>query len=498
MFRKWKPASLFGKLLAAHLVVIVITMLAIGFFLTYLVEKYFFSAREYELVSKAENVAGMLAEEFHRGSFDEVEKMAQTLAYSLDMKIRVFTPDKEEMVIALPEDDPDEDEVGLESSEIDQVLEGNTMSKKMYGPGIQQLLVAMPVMQESQHELINSNGTPSKVIGVITVSAPLTGITATIAQISRLTFYSGILATIVAGILAFSLAKNISLPLQAMTKAARELVKGNFKSRIKVNTTGELQELAATFNQAVDEVERTVAEQKRLQALRQNLVANVSHEFRAPLTSIQGFADAMLEGFVTEEERERYLQVIIDNTLHLNRLVNDLLDLSSLESGHVQLTWGSICPRKLAAKALHSIESKAQEKNIDLEYHFSEELALVWGDENRLYQVLINLLENALTYTQPGGQISLLIKEKDNKIIFTVKDDGCGIPPADLPHIWDRFYKVDKARNRAQKGKGLGLAIARELVHLHHGRVTASSTPGRGSSFSVLLPAFFPPEQNMN
>ena len=181
-------------------------------------------------------------------------------------------------------------------------------------------------------------------MGVITVNAPLTGITATIAQISRLTLYSGILAAVIAGILAFSLAKNISLPLQAMTKAARELVKGNFKSRIEVNTSGELQELAATFNQAVDEVEKTVAEQKRLQALQQNLVANVSHEFRAP-DFYTGFADAMLEGFVTEEERERYLRVILDNTLHLNRLVNDSLELSSLESGHVQFKWGSVCRR---------------------------------------------------------------------------------------------------------------------------------------------------------
>lgn len=496
MFHKWKPGSLFGKLLAAHLVVIVITMLVVGFFLTYLVEKYFFSAREYELVTKAENVAGMLADEFHRGSFDEVEKMAQTLAYSLDMKIRVFLPNKEEIVTALPKDEVGGDEVGLEEGEIDQVLEGNTMSKKMYGPGIQQILVAMPVMQESQEEVIC--GLPPKIMGVITVNAPLTGITATIAQISRLTLYSGILAAIIAGILAFSLAKNISLPLQAMTKAARELVKGNFKSRIEVNTSGELQELAATFNQAVDEVEKTVAEQKRLQALQQNLVANVSHEFRAPLTSIQGFADAMLEGFVTEEERERYLRVILDNTLHLNRLVNDLLELSSLESGHVQFKWGSVCPRELAAKALHSIEPKAREKNILLKHHFARELALLWGDENRLYQVLINLLENAITYTPPLGQISLIVEGKDDKIIFTVRDNGSGIPASDLPHIWDRFFKVDKARNRAQKGKGLGLAIARELVHLHHGQVTVSSTPGQGSSFSVLLPAFFPPEQNMN
>ncbi len=486
MLAKRRPQSLFGKLLIAHLIVIIVTLAAISFFFSYLVDKYLFSAREWEITTQAENVAEMLAVEFQAGNLAEVEKMAQTLALSMDVKIRVIDDQKNEFTMAIPPGGDIEPTVDLEPNEIDLVLQGDNLTKKVYGPAMQRLLVAIPIFnaEDGQEDEV------PEVIGAITVSAPLSSIKATIAQISRLSLFSLFFATIVAMLFAFSLAKTISRPLQAMTRAARDMSQGNFRSRITVSDKGELGQLAATFNQAVEEVNKTVQEQKRLQKLRQNLVTSVSHEFRAPLTSIQGFADAILEGFIHEEEREKYLRVILNNTIHLNRLVDDLMELASIESGHTQLRQEEVSPYCVAEKALDTVLPKAREKNISLEHIFEEELPLVWGDSDRLYQVLVNLLENAITYTPEEGQIVLESKHdnSNNKIIYYVTDNGIGIPPEEIPYIWERFHKVDKARNRAHKGKGLGLAIVRELVHLHHGQVEVDSAPGKGSTFSVILP----------
>jgi signal transduction histidine kinase len=481
---KIKPDSLFTKLLAAHLVVILITMAAIGFLFSYLVDRYFFAAREWDLTSQAENVAEMLSVEFKSGSREEVRKMAQTLALSLDVKIRVINEQKDEIAIALPEDQT-EPGVDLEANELDYVLQGDTYVKKVYGPAMQRLLVAIPIFQEQTEEAQEAE---PEIIGAIIVSAPLTSIKAAIAQISRLAVYSLIFATVVAGLFAFTLSKSISRPIQAMTRAALEMKKGNFSSRMDIPDKGELGQLAATFNQAAQAMNDTLQEQTRLQALRQNLVANVSHEFRAPLTSIQGFVDAMLEGFVHDDEKEKYLQIILNNTVHLNRLVNDLLELASIESGYIELHREEVSPHLLAERAMNTVLPQALEKNIKLDCQCADHFPLIWVDGYRLHQVLVNLLENAINHSSDGKEVSLACIVGQDTVAFQVRDNGCGIPPEELPHIWERFYKVDKARNRAHKGKGLGLAIVRELAHLHQGRVSVESEPGKGSTFTVILP----------
>ena len=489
----WRPRSLFGKLLLAHLIVILITLLAIGIYFSYLVEKYFSSAHEWEITGQVEKIAEMLAMEFRAGNYEEVEKMSETLALSTDAKIRIIDEQKNNVVISIPQEGDFEPGVDLEPNEIDFILQGDSLSKKIYGPVLQRQLVAMPIFKEApvekdEEELV---AVVPEVIGVIIVSAPLTSIKATITQISRLVLYSFFFAAIVAGMLAFSLAKTISRPLQAMTRAARDMVKGNFRSCINISDTGELGQLAATFNQAVEEVNKTVQEQKRLQALQQNLVTNVSHDFRAPLTSIQGFAEAILEGFIREDEKEKYLRIILSNTLHLKRLVDDLLEFASIESGHARLRWEEVSPYRMAKRALDTVFPKARDKQIRLDYAAGESLPTIWGDNNKLYRVLVNLLENAIAYTPEGGKVLLqswLDGENEN-IIFAVSDNGIGIPPEEIPYIWERFHKVDKARNRAQRGKGLGLSIVRKLVGLHHGQVKVESEPGKGSTFFVILPA---------
>lgn len=483
MNTKLTPQSLFTKLLAAHLVVILITLLAVGFLFSYLMDRYFMTAREADLRIQAENGAQELAVEFKSGNLAEVRIMSQTLSRSMGAKVRVINEENEQIALALP-DESVETGVDLDDSEIEDVLHGNTVAKKIYGPAMQRLLVAIPIFQEEE------DGDPENpsVIGAIIVSAPTTAIKTAAAQTSRLVLYSLAFATVVAGIFAFSLSKSISRPIQAMTRAALAMKEGNFSTRIEINDKGELGQLAATFNQAADSMKTTLDEQKRLQDLRQNLVASVSHEFRAPLTSIQGFVDAMLEGFVHDEEKEKYLHIILNNTMHLNRLVNDLLELASIESGYIELQWEDVSPYLLAERAANTVLPQAKDKEITLDFHCAPGMPPLRGDSNRLYQVLVNLLENAITHSPAGGNVILECTSTSKAVTFSVHDNGVGIPPEEIQNIWERFYKVDKSRNRAHKGKGLGLAIVKELVLLHHGQVSVNSTPGKGSTFTVTLP----------
>lgn len=513
MLKKLLGRNLFFKLFWSHLLVVVITLVVVSFFFSYMVERYFFSAREWEFMSEAEKVVEVLEEEVRRGNRGEIQKLASVLAVSMDKNIRVIYPSYQnngQMIEAIPRPQEEETQIGLDQNEIEHVLQGNSLSKKMLGPDMQGLLVAFPLFQEpalsqlpdkvrihGENELermdferdVVIQANREEVIAAITVSSPLTGVEATIAQVSRLAIYSGLFATALAGILAFSLAKKISNPIRKMTKSARELIKGNFRSRTKVEGGGELAELSATFNKAVHEIEQTVEEQKRLQNMQKNLVASASHEFRAPLTSIQGFVEAIKDGFVEdEEERQKYLQVILDNTFYLNRLVNDLLDLSSMETGSFQLRWEPVELQELLKKAVDNIQQKASHKKIQLELKHEEMLPLIWGDKDRLLQVLNNLLENAVYYTPHGGVITVYAAKDQEEIMFSVSDTGTGIPQEELPYIWDRFYKVDKSRNRAYKGKGLGLSIVKELVRMHNGRVDVTSTSDIGSTFYVYLP----------
>ncbi len=487
----WKPRSLFGKLMFTHLVVVILTLFIIGFFLTYLMERYFFGMREWELAAQAENAAFLIQEDLLEGDIQAIQKTAGTLAISLDAKIRILDRHGDLIAVFLPEDNehvnnPADEGVGLEQKEITQVLEGNIITKKVFGPQLQRLLVAAPVLKTDIKEY-PPDVEQAEVIGAITLSVPLRGVQETIARISLLTFYSGTIAALIAGVLAFSLAKKITRPLQEIKKTAMNVAAGQLGPKIEVKSDDEIGRVAHTFNIAVDQVERTIQEQKRLETLRRNLVANISHELRGPLTSMRGFTEVMLDGLLKEEEKEKYLRIILDHTIHLSRLVDDLLELSHLESGNLRLECETISIEDVAEFSFQSIAPAAKEKGVQIKLQLKQPLPAVWADQSRLHEILRNLLENAIEHTPPGGRVCFNVSSSPHSVVFEVIDTGDGIPDEDQPHIWERFYKVDKSRNRS-RGSGLGLAITRQLVELHGGHIELDSEIGSGSAFRVVIP----------
>ncbi len=232
-----------------------------------------------------------------------------------------------------------------------------------------------------------------------------------------------------------------------------------------------------------------VTEEERLSRLQKEFVANVSHELRTPLGTLRSYLDTLLEGADEDPElRRRFLRVMDGETERMTRLVNDLLVLSRLDSREEMLSLSPLDVGFLVREVAEKFRRRCEEKGLALEVEVRGEPGEVLGDGTRLEQVLTNLLTNALDFTPPGGRITLVVEPEEEKVRVAVRDTGVGIPPEDLPRVFERFYRVDKARSRQFGGTGLGLAIARELVEAHGGEMDISSRWGEGTEVWFRLP----------
>ena len=236
-----------------------------------------------------------------------------------------------------------------------------------------------------------------------------------------------------------------------------------------------------------------ITELRKLERVRRDFVANVSHEFKTPLTAIQGFSETLLAGAIDDpQNRERFLGIILEHSRRLARLTDDLLKLSQMDADRLELEIRRVSVAELIESCLETAQHRAAEKDIRVYLSQSNELPDIAGDRRRLAEVLQNLLDNATQYTLPGGRITLSAEVRDADVVFTVSDTGIGIPKADQSRIFERFYRVDAARSREAGGTGLGLAIAKHLVEVHGGRIWVESEIGQGSQFNFSVPIFDP------
>ncbi len=232
-----------------------------------------------------------------------------------------------------------------------------------------------------------------------------------------------------------------------------------------------------------------ISELRRLERVRRDFVANVSHEFKTPLTAIQGFAETLLAGALNDREnRRRFLEIIRDHAQRLARLTDDLLKLALIEAGRLELEFQPVAVAELIESCIETTRIKAEQKQQTVEADCPAGLPAARGDRNRLAEVLLNLLDNAVQYTPEGGCIRMRARAADGNVVVTVSDTGIGIPLADQERIFERFYRVDAARSREVGGTGLGLAIAKHIVEAHGGRIWVESTVGQGSDFHFSIP----------
>ncbi|QTH45698.1 HAMP domain-containing histidine kinase [Cohnella sp. LGH] len=272
--------------------------------------------------------------------------------------------------------------------------------------------------------------------------------------------------------------RSIVRPVKHLTRATHQIVGGHYDVALNVSRRDEIGNLARDFTAMAQSL-------KQLDEMRQEFVANVSHEIQSPLTSIQGFAQTILDREATPEEAERYLTIIVKESNRLSSLSKQLLTLAALdkEAGLIRKT--SFRLDEQIRQALIVTEWQWSEKRLNVEPELAE--IVVSADPQLLYQVWFNLIVNAIKFSRPGGTIRIETAV-EREVAVTVTDTGIGIGEEELPHIFERFYKADKSRTPARSGSGLGLAIVRRIVELHGGSVSVSSNPGEGSAFTVRLP----------
>jgi len=287
-------------------------------------------------------------------------------------------------------------------------------------------------------------------------------------------------ASLVALVVSFIFSRSILGPVSVMTNASQRIAEGHYDERVPLRGDDELNQLAGSFNQMAEQLEQ-------VESMRRQLIGDVAHELRTPLTAIKGSAEALMDGVLPASD-ETYLQIHAEAE-RLSHLVDDLQELSRVESRATQLTIHPADSTALIQTVTKRLQHQFDEKRVTLTSSLPHDPIMILADEDRIIQVLTNLIGNALQYTSENGAVTVSIERDKTEARISVRDTGFGIPADQLTHIFDRFYRVDKSRSRAHGGSGIGLTIAKHLVEAHGGKIWAESIgENKGSVFTFTLP----------
>jgi two-component system sensor histidine kinase BaeS len=324
-----------------------------------------------------------------------------------------------------------------------------------------------------------------QVVGTL-LAAPDTSVmrpleTAFLSRVNQALMVGAVGASLVALVLGILLARTLARPIRELTHATRAVAKGNLAQQVPVHSQDELGELTMAFNQMSIDLAQA-------QELRRQMTADIAHELRTPLSIISGYIESFRDGLLPATSET--FDIVYDEVRHLSRLVQDLRTLSLAEARELSLSLHPIAPQDLLENAATTFARDALERNISMQVKISPELSEIDVDRDRMAQVLGNLVSNALRYTPDGGLIVLgATAPSDNELQFTVSDNGAGIAPEDLPHVFDRFYRGDSSRQIADGESGLGLAIAKSIVEMHGGTISVNSDLGEGTTFIISISA---------
>jgi two-component system, OmpR family, sensor kinase len=316
-----------------------------------------------------------------------------------------------------------------------------------------------------------------------------------IIRLSAWMMVAGLLFSLIAGLILFALLtgrlKKLAIVMDEFRKGKRiDTLK--IQDKISIKKADEIDQLSSTFMQMAERIQDQMQELRKSDSLRRELVANVSHDLRTPLATLQGYIETLIikEDSFGAEERRKYLNIAIDHCKRLSRLVSELLELARLESLEIEVKKEPFNISELAHDVVQKFRLKAEEKGISVEITVEKDLPFVFADIGLIERVLENLIENAIHYTPDGGSINADIKKQRDEVLMKISDTGVGIPKEQLPNIFDRFYRSDKSKENGFAHSGLGLAIAKRILDLHERTIDVSSEIGVGTAFSFTLPAF--------
>lgn len=462
--------SLFSKLITTYFIILAISYSLIAFFLSSWFYNYYKDQKANELIREGVNLNRIVADYMH-GKAD-----ADMLKYELSvigrlLNARVWVIDNYGYIYGYSGDETDKiTGKQISSAEIDEVRKRNIVIKTgtfkdMFTTPM--LTVGMPIIIDDQ------------VRSVVFLHSPLNEIKNTIKRVVFVIWMSAFFAIFISAFIIYYFSDRILIrPLGKINQTAKSISKGEFDKRVIIESNDEIGDLAQSFNYMADSLQN-------LENMRRSFIANISHELRSPMTSINGFLSGIIDGTIPEEKWLYYLNIVHDEIKRLIRLINDLLDLARLESGEFSLSIGVFDVNELIRQRVIKFEDKINKKNIKVDVVLVGNKVKVKGDRDRIDQVITNLLDNAIKFVHEGGNIEIKTEIKKDRLLVSVFNNGPAIPKDEIIYIWDRFHKVDRARSKGG-GTGLGLSIARQIINQHKQTIWVESGD-RGTTFTFTL-----------
>lgn len=468
--------SLFTRLMVTYFIIILVTLITLGLLLSGEFQRYILKSTEKELIREA-NELNKHYELYDRGwvSTQYLELISDGITYYDHTSIWVVKVVGDLGLIDFEYNSQEQESKGdikpFSKEEIITVLNGNiTRNIGHFGERF-----SVPVLTVGVPLKINGF-----IRGAIFLHTPVEEIDRTLFDIYTNIWGAALFSCGLSVILLYWTSRRISKPLSQMNEVSREIAKGNYSRRVKVSNRDETGQLAASFNAMADSLEK-------LEEMRRNFVANVSHELRSPLTSMRGYIQGVLDKTFNIEEQEKYLKIALEETQRLSKLIDELLDLSRIESGQFPIKPSVFDINEQIRRLLIAREESIEQKNIQVEVDFEKEQCLVEADIDRIQQVIINLLDNAIKFNREGGKLLFKTWKHKDKVYIKIQDQGKGIPKEEIPHIWERFYQVDKSRSGQGRGTGLGLSIIKKILDEHHENIWVNSKVGKGTAFIFSL-----------
>lgn len=501
MKRVW---SLAVKMWGSYLAVLLVVLLGISVGSSLLIRSYVIDSKEQELVRKGVEMTRML-QEYREQEWTEQQFLASIdrIDRFLDARILILDQNRQVIAISVPQaPPPPQHHHGMQGPrrmqppagtaggggprskewqrQLDEVFAGRVARQTFYHPLYEETMLTIGV------PLIIDN----TVQGAVILNAPVQHINELMQTIYYYLAAAGLAGFALMALVLRPLVGGIVRPLKEMQAIAQAMAAGQYEQRVAVRQPDEIGQLGESLNSLAQDLGDFVRQMERLEGIRRDFIANVSHEMRTPLTIIRGYNQALADGTVSDPQQVRqYYQLIDEEVLRLQRLIKDVLDLSRLQAGRVEVALEPLPLPALVASVGEMLARKAADKQIRLNVPPSD-LALpeIMGHGDRLVQLILILLDNAIQYTPAGGQVEVCLAADATAVKMSVSDTGIGIAAEDLPFVWERFFKADKAHTRQQTGTGLGLAIAREIIEMHGATVELQSEIGRGTTFYLRFP----------
>ncbi|MCT4563169.1 MAG: HAMP domain-containing histidine kinase [Maledivibacter sp.] len=464
--------SLFGKMFIIYIVVILISFIALISILSTTFEDYFMSQKEKSLIGQCEKIQKQYSLVYEKGPryIDSLKDEMEALDKYLDARIwwvnrsgEIYVDPELENTTWLGEKLPYE--------EIEEVFKGYIIKRK----GRFRNYFEEPVLTIGYPIIIDN-----KVVLALFMHSSIPEIKRTVSDVYRIAITGLIFSILIACIAAFFLSKNLNKDIKNLNEAVRFVSKGNFEKRLTIRRKDELGQLAENFNCMAVEL-------NKLEELRRTFISNLSHDIRSPLTSIKGFLQAILDGTIPKDKQDNYLRIALRESERLTKMTNDILDLSKMEGGQLELCRTEFSINSLLINEIEKHETRLLDKNIHVEFDLFEGNDLVNGDIEQITRVVYNLVDNAIKFVDQSGKISFRTVLRKDKVHVSIKNTGNIINGDEMIYIWHRFHKSDKSRGEDRRGSGLGLSIVKAIIKNHGEDITVKSSKEQGTVFTFTL-----------